>query len=334
MKNDFPLKQEQTFIVAEAEINHNGNLNTAQKMVDAAKEAGADAIKFQYILADEIVEKGSPFHDLFKKVEFSFDEYKTLINYTRERNVECFFTVPSKNTLPHVLKLEPRFLKIGSTNITNLPLLKAVGKAQIPVILSTGMATLGEIEQGLQVLGDVPVCLLHCTVRYPAEMKELNLRAIDTMKRAFPDNLVGYSDHTVGETASVMAVTLGAKMIEKHFTLDCSQDGPDHAFSTDPSAFSKLIKAIRDVESALGDGIKRPAELEMPSISNVRRYLVAVKDIRKGEEITGSNVDCRRVSDPGGAIGAHLFDLLNGWESPRGYRAGEILFWDDFKVHR
>ena len=330
-KSDFPIDQTKTYIIAEAEINHNGKLQTALQMISTAKEIGADAIKFQYIIAEEICSKDSAYYDLFKKAELSHRECKTVMQYAEEKNIDCFFTSPSNNTLLKVIDLKPKFIKIGSTNISNIPLLKNTAKTGIPVILSTGMATLGEIETGLELLTNIPVCLLHCAVRYPAEPSSLNLRAIATMKTVFPMNLIGYSDHSEGEQAAVAAITLGAKVIEKHFTLDKTDNGPDHHFSADPTEFKNMVHSIRTTEIMLGDGIKKPSELEIPNIVNARRYIVALKNIPAGDRITKSHIDCRRVKYVEGDIGSASFDLMVGWKSPKNYKTGETLNWNHIK---
>ena len=327
----FPIDLSKCFIVAEAEINHNGCFKTALEMIDTAKEVGADAVKFQYIVADEIATKDSPYYDIFKKVEFSEAQYHELIDYGKQKGIECFLTAPSLTTLYKLSDFKPKFIKIGSTNITNIPLLEAVGQIGIPVILSTGLAKISEIEIALEAMRSVPTCLLHCTVQYPAKMSDLNLRAIETMRSLFPNNIIGYSDHSEGEYASIVAITLGAKVIEKHFTLDRSQKGPDHAFSTDPEGFKQLILAIRNVEACLGDGIKRPSKTEMSMLKNARRYLVASNHIKKGEIFSMKNLDCRRVQYASGVIEPCFLKLLNGWKAPKDYKAGSQLNWNDFK---
>lgn len=327
----FPIDLSKCYIIAEAEINHNGCFKTALKMIDTAKAVGADAVKFQYIVAEDIAAKGSAYYDLFKKVEFSDTQYGELIDYSNQKGIDCFLTSPSINTLNKLSSLKPKFIKIGSTNITNIPLLEALGQLGIPVILSTGLATIGEIEMALEAIGSIPTCLLHCTVQYPAKMEDLNLRAIETMQSVFPNHVIGYSDHSEGEYASVVAVALGAKVIEKHFTLDRSQDGPDHAFSTDPDGFRQLVIAIRDVESSLGTGSKEPSKSETPMLQNARRYLVARVPIKKGEALSAKNIACRRAQYIPGVIEPFFLKRLNGWRAPKDYRAWEELNWEDFK---
>jgi len=332
----FPLLNKEgtnTYVIAEAEINHNGDLETALKMVEVAKKAGAQAIKFQYILAEEIATPNSSYHSLFKKVELTHKEFEQIFDRSQVIGIDCFVTVPGLGTLERVLDLKPPVLKIGSTNLTNIPLLEKVGATGIPVLLSTGLGTLGEIETALNALNapHTPVGIFHRTIQYPACMSDINLRAINTLQTAFPINPVGYSDHTEGEWAAIAAVTLGACMIEKHFTLDRSQDGPDHAFSTDPEQFTRMVRAIRQTEAALGNGIKKPAPAEASMIRSARRYLVAARDIRRGTTLNGDNLTCRRIPPDREGVEPAMLQYMVGWKAPKDYSVGEPLTWGDFK---
>jgi sialic acid synthase SpsE len=319
------------YIVAEAEINHNGDLNTAREMIRSAEAIGADAVKFQYIVADEIAAKDSPYYGFFKKVEFSHQQYGELVACAREAGIDCFFTAPSIATLEKICDFDPPVIKIGSSNLTNLPLLEAAAQTGIPLILSTGMATIGEVECALETVQQVPVCLLHCSVQYPADIREANLKSISTMQAAFPKQTIGYSDHTLGEWAAVAAVALGVKILEKHFTLDRLQEGPDHGFSTDPEGFRRFIEAVRGTESGLGDGVKRPSKSEMVMLQNTRRYLVASEAIPKGRPFSEENLACRRVKFLNGCISPRHIRCLMGWKAPREYMPGEALNWSHFK---
>lgn len=321
-----------TYITAEAEINHNGRLATALEMVGVARQVGADAIKFQYIVADEIAAKDSPYYATFKDVELSESDFRRIFGRATAVGIDCFITVPSVATLEPVLRLSPPILKIGSTNLTNIPLLRAIGKTGLPVLLSTGLGTLGEIEDALTALDATPqrVGLFHCTVLYPAPINVINLKAIQTMRSAFPGYAVGYSDHTEGETAAVAAVALGARMIEKHFTLDRTQPGPDHAFSADPQDFAELVRAIRETESALGDGVKKPSAEEVPALRGARRFLVASRGIARGEPLSSDALTARRIAPERDGLEPALIERIAGWPSPRDYTAGEPLCWSDF----
>lgn len=335
-KQDFLPNQDpsKAWIVAEAEINHNGDFSTALKMVDVARECGADAIKFQYIVAEEIATRESPFFSFFKKVELTHNEFEQIFAHAKRAGISCFTTVPSVGCLERALELVPPLIKIGSTNLTNIPLLEAVGRAGVPVILSTGLGTLGEIESALQALDypGTPVSLLHCTVNYPAPFDSLNLRAITTMKAAFPALTVGFSDHTEGERAAAAARALGAMIFEKHFTLDRSQEGPDHSFSTDPSGFRWYVQALRETELALGDGIKRAAVSEANMIRSGRRYVVAAKAIPRGKAIEEEDLTCRRIPADREGIEPVMIKRLKGWKAPKDYKPGDSLSWEDFRA--
>jgi len=326
-------KNGHAYIIAEAEINHNGKLEIALDMVRVAKNVGADAIKFQYIVADNIVEPVSPYYDLFKRVELDYIEFQTIFECAVEIGIDCFLTVPDIESLRPVLELSPPYLKIGSSNLTNVPLLEEVGKAGLPVILSTGLGTLGEVETAVEALNlrDEALTLLHCTVQYPAPLKSLNLRAIATMLSVFPQFSIGFSDHSEGELAGIAAFVLGANVFEKHFTLDRSQEGPDHGFSTDPDGFDKYVKAIRQTEMALGDGIKRPDDEEVQIINRVRRFIVAARKISRGKIFEKEDLSCLRIDSEKEGIEPRMLAKILGWNSPQDYMQGEPLIWDDFK---
>ena len=328
------LASERVYLIAEAEINHNGRLETALDMVDTARSLGADAVKFQYVVADEIATRDSPYHALFKSVELSEAEFTQVFARAAACGIDCFITVPSVATLEPVLRLGPPILKVGSTNLTNIPLLREIGRTKVPVLFSTGLGTLGEIEDALEALDATPerVGFFHCTVKYPAPVGIVNLRAIPTMKSAFPGYAIGYSDHTEGDTAAVAAVALGARMIEKHFTLDRTQAGPDHAFSLDPPALARFVGAVRDAEAALGHGIKRAAGEEAAAIRGGRRYLVAAGLIARGEALTPANLVPRRIPADEDGIAPGMLDHIAGWQAPRDYRPGEALSWSHFRA--
>lgn len=322
-----------TYVVAEAEINHNGDAGTALRMVDAAHAAGANAIKFQFIVADEIATPDSPYYAIFKKVELTAEQFEKISGHARALGIDFFLTVPSIKTLAPVLQLKPHLIKVGSTNLTNLPLLETIGRARVPVVLSTGIGRLGDIEDALAALQSppLPVALMHCTVQYPAPVEQLNLRALTTMAAAFPDQRIGYSDHTIGWVAAVAAVALGARLIEKHFTLDRKQEGPDHSFSTEPADFKVLVDAIRQTEAALGNPKKQPAPAELPMIRTARRYLVASRAVAAGQRLSADDVALRRVPAGCDGIEARYLHFFVGWKSPRNFKVGEPLTWAAFK---
>lgn len=331
-----------TFIIAEAGVNHNGSMQLAKELIDAAASAGADAVKFQTFKADQLLLQDTPKaeyqiaqtpdstnqFDMLQKLELSLDDHYQLSQYCRSKKIQFLstpFDLESANVLLNQLKL--RMIKIASGEMTNTPLLLKIARANKPVILSTGMSTLADIEFALSVLAfgysDTQhlkpnkqhfyaayrsqetrrllrdrVLLLHCTSDYPAAYQEVNLKAMETLRHAF--NLaVGYSDHTLGIEIPIAAVARGAVLIEKHFTLDRTLPGPDHQASLDPINLKLMVDAIRHVEIALGDGCKIPTESEYKNRSLVRKSLVALREIRQGEVFTESNLGLKR---PGAGI--------------------------------
>jgi len=326
------LNRSGTYIAAEAEINHNGDLPTALRMVEAAHQAGADAIKFQYVVADEIATPDSPYYALFKNAELSEAQFREIFAHASRTGIDCFITAPSLGTLEPVVRLKPRMIKVSSTNLTNIPLLRAIGQTGIPVLLSTGLGNLGEIETALDALAATPehVGIFHCAVQYPAPAEILNLRAIQTMQAAFPGYAVGLSDHSLGLTAPIAAAALGARILEKHLTLDRKMEGPDHAFSTEPEEFARMVAAVRDATAALGDGAKRPSAAERPHVRGARRYLVAARAIARGARFTAEALAARRIAADRDGLEPGMLDRLVRWRAPRDYAVNEPVCWSDF----
>ena len=265
------------FIVAEAGVNHNGEFRLAKKMIDEAKRARADAVKFQIFNADRVVVKTAekaPYqkiatgkgsqHEMLEKLELTKNEFKKLANYARAKNIIFLASAFDEESVDFLDELKVPAFKVPSGEITNFPLLMKIAKKGKPIILSTGMSTLGEVADALEVIkkgGTEEIVLLHCVSNYPVKSEEMNLRAMETLKHAF-ELPVGLSDHTLGITVPIAAVALGAAVIEKHFTLNRKLPGPDHGASLEPSELIEMVACIRDVESALGNGIKRPTKSE------------------------------------------------------------------------
>lgn len=324
-----------TYLIAEAEINHNGDFATARRMITAAKEGGADCVKFQYIIADEIAVPGTPFHDLFRKMEFTQEQVGALRDFAeREVGIDFLITVPSVLTVRKCRELGIRRLKIGSSNLTNLLLIREIATLgeDAEVYLSSGMGTVGDIETALVNLGPAgKECrLFHCTVSYPAPPESLNLRAIPLMRTVFPGHRVGLSDHSLGSSAAVAAVALGADLIEKHFTLDKAQEGPDHHFSADPAEFAALAKAVRETEAALGHGRKEPTPGEMEMRAKTRRFLVFNRAVAKGTKLDPEMFATKRVAGEGQPVAVTDVDAVCRLNAPRDYAPGEALDWSDF----
>lgn len=298
-------------IIAEAGVNHNGSIEIAKKLIDKAAEAKADVIKFQTFTADSLVNKNvkkaeyqqktgnsqESQYDMLKRLELDVDMHKELITYCNKKKIKFLSTPFDLESIDLLNDLGMDIYKIPSGEVTNYPYLKKIAKLQKTIIMSTGMCTLEEVRDALKVLkenGASNIKLLHCNTEYPTPMKDVNLKAMVTMKNEF--NLeVGYSDHTKGIEVPIAAVALGATIIEKHFTLDRNMEGPDHKASLEPEELKEMVHSIRNIELALGSGEKKPSESEMKNINVVRKFIVAKENIKKGEKFTEDNITCKRT---------------------------------------
>lgn len=313
-----------TTIIAEIGVNHNGNLTTAKKMIETAIECGADVVKFQTFIPQNIVSKYSQKAEyqkrntnnyesqlnMLKSLALTFDEFTILNDYCNKLGTTFLSTPFDIESINFLNKLGIPFWKIPSGEITNLPYLITIAQTHKPIIMSTGMCTIEEIRDAIDVLrlyGSDRITLLHCTTEYPAPYADVNLKAMITLKNLFKID-VGYSDHTEGISIPVAAVSLGACIIEKHFTLDKNAEGPDHKASLNPIEFKEMVYAIRNVEAALGDGLKRPMISEQKNIMIARKSIVAKKNIKIGEIFTEDNITVKR---PGNGISPmKWFDVL------------------------
>ena len=329
-----------TLIIAEAGVNHNGDLGLAKQLIDVAAEAGADLVKFQTFSADRLITRSAKKanyqaqttdshesqHEMLRRLELTPEMHRVLIAHCAARHLGFFSTAFDIESVDFLVSLGQRHFKIPSGEITNLPYLRHIGRLAKPVILSTGMATLGEIEAAIQVLEQAgtprkDITALHCTTEYPTPMAEVNLRAMQSIRAAF-DVSVGYSDHTPGIEVAIAAVAMGATVIEKHFTLDRTLPGPDHKASLEPAELSAMVTAIRNIELALGDGIKRPSPSEARNKPISRKSLVASKAIKVGEKFSSENITAKR---PGGGISPMRWDEVIGQVALRDYQADEFL---------
>lgn len=326
------------YIIAEAGVNHNGNLEIAKKLVDSAKEAGADCIKFQTFISKKIVSRNAVKAEyqksntdvnenqleMLKKLELSFSEFEELFNYCEDRRIEFLSTGFDFDSIKFLDSLKMKKWKIPSGDITNLPYLIKIAQLKKPVILSTGMSTLKEIQEAIKVLkenGSTEITVLHCTTEYPTPYEDVNLTAMQTIKKEF-DIPVGYSDHTQGIEVPIAAVAMGAVVIEKHFTLDRNMEGPDHKASLEPSELKAMIKAIRIIEKTIGDGIKLPANSEIKNIDIARKSIIANRDIKKGEAFTMENLTVKR---PGNGVSPmKWFDVI-GTYAVRDFVEDELI---------
>lgn len=330
------------YIIAEAGVNHNGDLEIAKKLVDMAKECGADAIKFQTFYAEESTGKfalkakyqqaNDPTqesqYEMIKKLELPFDNFAEIKEYCAEKQIDFISTPDGKASLNFLVDLGVPLMKIGSTEVTNYDFLEQIGSTQLPIILSTGMSTLGEVEKAVSVIkstGNQKITLMHCTTEYPTPIEDVNLLAMVTMKNAF-QLPVGYSDHTKGNEAAIAAVTLGAEYIEKHITLDVNMKGPDHKASMSPDEFKKYVKSIKDTEKLLGNGIKAPTEAEKSIMKQVRRSILAAHDLKAGTILTKEMFCYKR---PGDGIYPEYADILEGMELKRDLKQEELITWKD-----
>ncbi len=329
---------EPTFIVAEAGVNHNGDIGLAKRLIDVAVEAGADAVKFQTFKAERVVSTSAPKAEyqkqttdaeesqleMLKRLELSPAAHRELQAYCKKRGVLFLSTPFDEESVDLLDELGVPAFKVGSGEITNWPLLEYIARKGKPIILSTGMSYLSEVDEAVRVIretGSDQLVLLHCVSNYPADPADANLRAMQTLATAF-EAPVGFSDHTPGIEVSLAAAALGAAVIEKHFTLDRSLPGPDHRASLEPEELKALVRGIRTVESALGDGQKRPTTSEANTAAVVRRSLVAAYDIPAGTVLTEKHIAFRR---PGTGLPPSMRSFLVGLSARIDIPAGTLL---------
>jgi len=337
----FPeMKMSRVFIIAEAGVNHNGSLEVAKSLVDVAAKAGADAVKFQTFKASNLVSKSAQKaayqkkttgvaetqHAMLERLELNELAHQSLIEYCKNKNILFLSTPFDEESIDMLQSLGMHIYKIPSGEITNLPYLRRVGQLGKEIILSTGMSNLDEIGKALDVLEceGTPrssITVLHATTEYPCPIEEVNLNAMLTIHKAFSIR-VGYSDHTTGIEVPIAAVALGARVIEKHFTLDRSLDGPDHKASLEPDELTAMVKAIRNIEEALGDGIKRPMTSEAKNKLVVRKSLVASREIKAGEIFSAENIGTKR---PGTGISPMRWDEVIGKRACRDFLLDELI---------
>ena len=329
-----------TLVIAEAGVNHNGDMTMARALIDAAADAGADLVKFQTFSADRLVTTSArkakyqmsttlaeeSQHEMLRRLELSEANHETLLAHCHEQNIEFFSTAFDIESLDYLMRLGMQRIKVPSGEITNLPYLRRVGSFGVPVILSTGMSTLDEVEAALNVIEKAgtqrqQITVLQCTTEYPAPMTEVNLRAMLTMRDTFGVT-VGISDHTEGIEIALAAVALGATVVEKHFTLNRALPGPDHKASIEPDELERMIRSIRNIEVAMGDGIKRPSTSEARNMAVARKSLVAARPIAAGERFSPDNVAVKR---PGSGMSPMLWDTIIGCEAKRQYSTDEMI---------
>ncbi|HCX90138.1 MAG: N-acetylneuraminate synthase [Deltaproteobacteria bacterium CG12_big_fil_rev_8_21_14_0_65_43_10] len=329
-----------TFIIAEAGVNHNGSLDMAFQLIDVAVAAGADAVKFQTFKAEKVIAVNAPKAgyqkettgsdesqlEMVKKLELDETAHIRLYQYCQDKGIQFLSTPFDLESIDLLNRLGLEIFKIPSGEITNLPYLRKLGALKKRLIMSTGMADLGEIEDALNVLIDsgTPlgnITVLHCNTEYPTQFEDVNLRAMKTIGHAF-GVAVGYSDHTPGIEVAVAAVALGAAVLEKHFTLDRNLPGPDHKSSLEPDDLKAMVQAIRNIEKALGNGVKRPSPSEVKNKLIARKSLVATQPIKTGELFSADNITAKR---PGTGISPMRWDEILGQVAQKDYKADDLI---------
>lgn len=328
------------FIIAEAGVNHNGSVELAKRLIDAAVDAGSDAVKFQTFSADKLVTKfaqkaeyqkinadifESQF-DMLKKLELNLADHEEIINYCKSKGILFLSTPFDSKSIDILHNFGMKIFKVASGEITNLPHLEHIGRLAGEILLSTGMSTFLDIENALNVLINAGmsidnITVLHATTEYPCPMDEVNIRSMQAIQRKFGVK-VGYSDHTEGIEVSIAAVALGASVIEKHLTIDRSMQGPDHKTSLEPKEFMALVKAIRNIESAMGDGVKGPSKSEIANLNVARKSIVAARNVSMGEIFTVHNLAVKR---PGTGISPMRWNEILGQQAKRNFLADELI---------
>lgn len=334
------MKKKQTTIIAEAGVNHNGNIQTAKELIKVAADAGADIVKFQTFKAESLVTKNAEKaryqktmttkeetqFDMIKNLELNEVAHLDLMKCAEGENIQFLSSPFDIESIQLLDKLGMPVYKIPSGEINNLPYLRHISKRGKPVIISTGMSTMDEVKLAIDILientlSKDDITVLQCNTEYPTPMIDVNLNAMVSMCNQL-DVKVGYSDHTLGIEVAIAAVALGAAVIEKHFTLDRSSSGPDHSASLEPNELKSMVTSIRNTESALGDGVKRPSESEKKNISIVRKSIIAKKGIKKGETFSENNLSTKR---PGTGISPMLWDDLIGGIAEKTYQKDDLI---------
>ena len=329
-------KKNKTIIIAEAGVNHNGNINLAKKLIDVASKAGADYVKFQTFDVDQLILKNTKTaayqkrnlknnisqYQMLKKYQLTDNSHKELLRYSKKKKIKFLSTAFDEKSLRLLEKYKLDYIKIPSGEITNYPFLKQISKLKKKVLLSTGMATLDEIKQAVKALRKrkKDITILHCTSDYPANLKDLNLNFIKKLKKFGCE--VGYSDHSSSIITPSIAVTLGCKVVEKHFTLSRKLEGPDHRASLEPQELTKMISLIRDTEKMLGSNNKIITKSEQKTKLLVRKSLVANKDIKKGEIFSKKNITTKR---PGRGISPFKINKFFGKKSSKNFKKDELI---------
>ena len=341
IKNHIIAKGKPPFVIAEAGINHNGDIKNALKMIDVAKKSAVNAIKFQTFKASELISDHNQkytyksqekqvtesMYDMFKRYELDKDDWKKIKKQCDEKKIIFLSTPQNKTDLDLLLDIGITAIKVGSDDFTNLPLIKEYSSTGLPLLLSCGMADISEISTSLNTVGafeGYPTILLHTTSQYPTPVKDTNLLKLKTLENTFPDIPLGFSDHTQGPLASSLAVAFGAVVFEKHFTLDNNLPGPDQWFSENPEGLKQWCENIKKSYSMLGNSLLKPTNIERKNRNEFRRFIVAIKDIQKNEVFSRKNIDMRRTSEKK-SLPPIFFEYLLGRKSVKKYSKGQAI---------
>jgi len=335
---------EPTFIIAEAGVNHNGDVELAKKMVDVAKEAGADVVKFQTFSAEKLVTKDASMasyqskntgieqsqQEMLKKLELNYEDFDELKKYCDKKEIIFLSTPHTEDAADYLDRLLPAF-KIGSGDLTNIPYLEKIAKKGKAMILGTGMGTLDEVQYAVNTVrsqGNDKIIILHCTTNYPCPYEEVNLKVINTLKQKVSNCAIGYSDHTLGILASLAAVAMGAAVIEKHFTVDKSLPGPDHRSSIDSDELSQLVSSIRRLETLFGSSDKKPTKSEQKIMKLVRKSIIATMDVPKDTVLTEEMLTIKR---PGTGIQPKDVNKIIGKKTKSFIRKDQVINFEDIQ---
>jgi N,N'-diacetyllegionaminate synthase len=341
--------RDKVIIIAEAGVNHNGSIELAKKLIDEAAEAGADYVKFQTFKTEKLVsskakkasyqirnmksnQSASQF-DMLKKLELSTKDFLELKRYCKSKNIKFLSTAFDLESLDELFDLGMDFFKVPSGEISNLPYLIKTASFGMPVVLSTGMCSLCDIERAIEVLSEngirrQSITVLHCNTEYPTPARDVNLRAMQSIQQAFQVK-VGYSDHTEGIVIPIASVAMGATIIEKHFTLDKSMDGPDHKASLEPKELNEMVRSVRFLEKALGDGIKKPSQSEVKNLQVARRSIHLAKDLKRGTRLREQDLEMLR---PGDGISPMNLSLVLGKKLIKAFKKGHKLNFSDIQI--
>ena len=320
------LTEKNTYVIAEGGLNHNGDINIAKKLIDSAKECGANAIKFQTYKTENFVRETNQYFDVFKNAELNFEQFEELKNYSKNIGLTFFSTPFDIESAEFLNQLEIPCFKIASSDLTNLPLITKIAKMQKPMIISSGLSTMNEINDAVNCClfeGNNQIALLHCVANYPAQPDEVNMNVINTLKKTFGFP-IGYSDNGESSLVDIVAVSMGANIIEKHFTLDKKMSGPDHSFSIDPNGLKSLISQIHEIDQMKGDGIKIPQFSEIKNRLTIRKSITAKRDLQQGEKIQEDDISIKRPAD---GIEPKYLTMILGKTINTNIKKDSPIFW-------